>query len=314
MACFYPMHAWWANYKNPSGKRSLVFKKMDAYKGGNVELNKEIQLPCGQCVGCKLERSRQWAMRCLHEASLHENNCFLTLTYDNENLPKDWSLNKCDLQKFWKRLRKRYPQLQIRYFACGEYGDINNRPHYHACVFNWEPEDKKLWKITNGNRLYTSKILEELWPKGFIVVGNVTFDSAAYVARYIMKKVTGKYNDPNDPEYKNAYEFIDGETGQTYNVNEEYTCMSKGIGKEWYKQFSKDAYPKDYITVNGLKMKPPKFYDKLFEMEDPQEMRIIKKERLRKAQLHEENQTYDRLVTREKVLKLKITQLKRPEQ
>lgn len=185
MPCYKPLQA----YRRTDSKQ-LSFNKHGEYTNTAAPLS----IPCGQCTGCRLERSKQWAIRCVHEASLYEDNCFITLTYNKENLPKDFSLNKRDFQLFMKRLRKKYAPKQIRFYHCGEYGEpteYNNhiaRPHYHAIIFNHKFEDQILWKQKRGNELYISKELEELWPQGFSTIGSVTQDSAGYVARYLLKK------------------------------------------------------------------------------------------------------------------------------
>ena len=150
-----------------------------------------LELPCGQCRGCRLERSRQWAMRCLHESSLHDQNSFITLTYDDAHLPEGGTLVYSDFQKFLKRLRKRVG-VPIRFYMGAEYGEKFKRPHYHACIFGFDFPDRIYFKKTSsGEKIYTSKILESLWPYGHSSVGNVTFESAAYIARYCVQKVTG---------------------------------------------------------------------------------------------------------------------------
>jgi len=139
MACYHPIQAWRSKKVNKeTGKRSIVFQRSEAF------VDMPVVVPCGQCIGCRLEKSRQWAIRCVHESKCHDDNIFVTLTYNNENLPKDGSLCLADLQKFMKRLRKKYG-AGIRYFACGEYGEKLKRPHYHVCIFglNFPMRDKK---------------------------------------------------------------------------------------------------------------------------------------------------------------------------
>lgn len=262
MPCFRPIPAWRSKTVNPdTGKRSMVFTAREAYT------DLQITLPCGQCIGCRLERSRQWAMRCVHEASLYERNCFLTLTYSDENIPKGNTLVKKDFQDFMKRLRKAVG-TGVRYFHCGEYGEKLGRPHYHACLFNYDFPDKKLWKKSEGGDLYVSEKLNELWGRGYCILGAVTFDSAAYVARYITKKITG----PNAETHYN---------GRT----PEYTTMSRrpGIGLEWFKKFRTDCYPSDSVIMRGKEMRPPKFYDNKFELDFPKEFFKVKANRKSKV-------------------------------
>lgn len=298
------MQAWYSSEVNTSGKRSLVFNPKRA-----LQPDDPIQIACGQCVGCRLERSRQWALRCVHEASLYDDNCFITLTFAPEHLEKrenPWSLDVRDYQLFMKRLRKKFG-AKIRFFHCGEYGEKYGRPHYHACLFNFDFPDKELWKVVNGHRLYTSKSLEELWPFGFSSIGDVTFESAAYVARYIMKKITGENSELR-------YGLVDSETGEYTPIKPEYTTMSRrpGIGKEWFDSFSTDVYPSDFITINGKKCRPPKFYDKLYEKERPYEFLDLKEARKLKAEQHSEHNTPERLAVREQIQHLRAAKLIRP--
>uniref|UniRef100_UPI0040482461 rolling circle replication-associated protein n=1 Tax=Shewanella sp. TaxID=50422 RepID=UPI0040482461 len=183
MACFYPIKGW-----RPRLGNKIVFNPAHGYA------DRPVTLPCGQCVGCRLEHSRQWAIRCVHEAQLHQDNCFITLTYNDDYLPENGTLVKRDFQLFMKRLRKKYPHA-VRYYQCGEYGSKTHRPHYHACLFGHDFKDKTLWqKGSDGTPLYISSSLQDLWSSdghsiGFSTIGTVTFQSAAYVARYIMKKI-----------------------------------------------------------------------------------------------------------------------------
>jgi hypothetical protein len=306
MACYYPITAWYSKHTNPTGKRSLVFNDREA-----LQPDDPIQVACGKCIGCRLERSRQWAMRCVHEASLYDDNCFITLTYDDEHLPKDFSVNKKHLQNFWKEIRN--DGHKFRYFACGEYGDLSHRPHYHAIMFNFDFPDKELWKISQDNRLYVSEYLNAKWRKGYAVIGDVTFDSAAYVARYVMKKQEEYEKDEQGNKTKVKKYLTDEVTGTTIPVEHEFTTQSRrpGIGYEWYKKFKTDAYPSDFITVNGKKMKPPKFYDRKFEEDNPFEMDFIKNNRLEFAKDNQE--TMDRLRTKEKLKRIKTKKLIRPD-
>jgi hypothetical protein len=303
MPCFHPMEAWRSKDVNPSGKRGLVFSPVNA-----LQPDQPIKIPCGQCVGCRLERSRQWAVRCMHEASLHENNCFITLTFSSESLASrenPYTLDVRDYQLFMKRLRKRFGD-GIRFFHCGEYGETYGRPHYHACIFGFDFPDKQLFRIVNGHRLYTSKALAELWPFGFSTIGDVTFESAAYVARYIMKKITGDNAELH-------YLKIDDETGECWDRKPEYTTMSRrpGIGRDWYDKYRDDVYPHDFVVVNGKKTRPPKYYDKLEAVERPYDFEEVLYKRELDALKHLDNNTPERLETRETVLLTKLKKLPR---
>lgn len=314
MACFHPITAY-RSHKDltVNGKPKIYFDFSEAVANGFDT----ITLPCGRCSGCRLERSRQWAVRCVHEADCWPVNCFLTLTYNDDHVHSNGSLVKRDFQLFMKRLRKKcsgqgsyfngekicYP---IRFFHCGEYGENLFRPHHHACIFNYDFPDKILWKVKNGNRLYRSPLLEKLWPDGYCLIGDVTWESAAYVARYIMKKVNG---DMARFYYKN----LDLESGELVDIEPEYITMSRrpGIGKIWYDRFCSDVYPKDFLTINGKKFRPPKYYDKCYELDDPENLEEIKKKRLEFSQANADNNTKERLKVREKVLNAKISRLVR---
>lgn len=300
MPCYHPLKGWQSR-----STKGIVFNPKDGY------VDRPMSVPCGQCYGCRLERSRQWAMRCLHEASLYENNCFITLTYNKENLPEDGSLKKEHFQKFMKRLRKRFPTKKIRYYHCGEYGEKNFRPHYHAIIFNLDFNDKELYTVRNGENLYTSKTLEKLWPFGFSTLGSVTFESAAYVARYVMKKITGKGVDEKNDDGLKHYERVDADTGEILELTPEYNTMSRrpGIGADWFKKYKNDCYPKDFVTIRGKKMKPPKFYDTMLEKEHADFYQDIKNQRIKTMKKFSDDNTADRLLVKEVVAKAKTKTL-----
>lgn len=260
-----------------------------------------ILLPCGQCTSCRLNKSRDWATRCVLEAKMHKENCFITLTYNDEYLPSDLSLRKKDFTDFIKRLRKN-TDCKIRYFAAGEYGELHQRPHYHACLFGWRPDDLKLYTIRNGISLYQSESLLKAWQyKGFVTVGDVTFESAAYVARYVMKKVYGP----------SADEHYDGR-------QPEYTVMSRrpGIAATFFEKYSTDIYGKDFIVIrDGIKCKPPKYFDRIFDdyYGDGMFEACVKPCRIYKARMQFLNSegtefTFKRIVRRAEVKKLRFKQ------
>lgn len=298
MPCYKPLQGYRSRTVNASGKRSIVFSPQEGYADLPVEV------ACGQCIGCRLERSRQWAVRCVHEAQLHEQNMFVTLTYDNKHLPADGSVHVEDFQAFMKRYRKRFGK--VRYFHCGEYGEETRRPHYHALIFGHRLPDLRIHKQMPYGPLYTSALLEQVWGQGLCTVGEVTFDSAAYVARYVMKKVTGE-------QAERHYESVDTETGEIGRVFPEYVTMSRrpGIGADWLKQFGDDVYPHDYVVVNGVKVSPVRFYDRKYQEENPEEYKKIKYARLARAGKNWANNTPERLRTREVCATAKLSLKKR---
>jgi len=304
MPCYTPISAYRGQSVNPkTGKRALVFSMPQGYH------DLPVQLPCGRCVGCRLERSRQWAIRCMHEASLHENSVFVTLTYSEESLEKLGNsvlreLRHDDFQKFMKRLRKKFG-ANIRYYMCGEYGEKFGRPHFHAAIFGIKFSDKKLFKRRRGNNLYTSEILTKVWSHGHASFGNVTFNSAAYIARYVMKKVMG-------PSAEDHYERID-EYGEYVKIAPEYQQSSRrpGLGRRWLEKHMSDVYPKDYFHINGTRMRPPKYYDFQYEIASPDEMRKIKADRRFKSSINKEDNTRERLDDRWYIAEKKLQLLSR---
>lgn len=257
-------------------------------------------------MGCRLERSRQWALRCVHEAQLHEDNSFITLTYSDEHLPHGGTLIKKHFQDFMKRLRRHFDGKKISYYHCGEYGESSRRPHYHALLFGLRFNDQLPYKKgADGSVVYTSQLLSEMWLKGFCTVGAVTFESAAYVARYVLKKMTG-------PAAAGHYQVID-EDGEIHQLQPEYVTMSlkPAIGKDWYAEFQADVYPDDFVVIRGRKMKPPKYYDRLHDIEKPTAHALIKEARESFARQHALNSTPERLKVRETVAAAKLKSLKR---
>lgn len=193
----------------------------------------KYDLPCGKCLECQQQYSREWAFRCALEASLHQENCMLTLTYAET----DGSLHKDDYQKFIKRLRKCISPVKIKYFLSGEYGTKNtHRPHYHIIIFGWMPKDMIYIKRTRGNiPLYTSSTLDKLWTKGYITCQEFDFKGAKYCAKYLMK-----FLDFSDEVKQHPF-----------------TAMSNGIGKE---AFEYKFLEQDKIYINGQYIKLPRYY------------------------------------------------------
>lgn len=230
---------------------------------------------------------------------MHENNCFITLTYNDENLGSP-SLEYRDFQLFCKRLRRKMGPF--RFYMCGEYGETFRRPHFHACLFGLFFEDRTwLRRLPSGFDLYRSPTLEGLWPFGYSSIGDVTFESAAYVSRYIVKKVTGN-------AASGHYVSEDGEV-----LEPEFTHMSlkPGIGATWFEKYYKEVYPRDYVVIRGQKCKPPRYYDDKFRDVDPVAMEFVDYERYIKAGKVSDDTTPERLAVREKVAKARLEFKKR---
>lgn len=232
--------------------------------------------PCGKCMGCRLEYSRMWAIRCVHEASLYDENSFLTLTYNDDHLPDDRSIHKNEIQDFMRDLRYKLDDKKVRYFACGEYGKKLGRPHYHLCLFGHDFDDKTLHESrfsvakrkgvhpSKCGDVYKSDMLQEVWKKGFSYIGEVNFRSAAYVARYVTKKINGK-------KQKNHYQ----------GKEQEFALMSRmpGIGKGWIEKNLKSVYPKDFFTFKGKKLRPSRFYDETLRKMRPKMYKEVMEKR-----------------------------------
>lgn len=295
MPCYHPLSAW-------RDKSSGAILFVDRGFGDRIDL------PCGRCIGCRLERSRQWATRIMFEAQAHEKTSFLTLTYSDENLPSPPSLRYRDYQLFMKRLRKQFGN--VRYYMCGEYGETTRRPHYHACIFGQDfSDDRRLHSVTTaGNKLYTSATLANLWGLGHCIIGELTFDSAAYVARYVMKKVTG---DPAKEHY--SYTDADGVVSQ---LEPEFCRMSlkPGIGALWFDKFHNDVYPHDFVVINGTKCKPPRYFDKLLKRKNPQLLVDVQDDREYNAYLNRDDSSDSRLEVRETVKLAAIKHFSRNQQ
>lgn len=285
MPCYHPLKAW---------QQAPGVKPVFAFKAGYQELT----LPCGRCIGCRLERSRQWAVRVMHEDSMHDQSYFLTLTFDKDHYPDLSKPIYPYFQGFMKRYRARFPDLEIRFYMCFEYGENFGRPHFHACIFGHLPDDAVLYKRTfSGDNLYTSSLLESLWPYGFCPFGDVTFASAAYIARYCTKKITGDAADEH-------YTLTDPDTGEIIRRPSEFNRMSlkPGIGARWIDRYHTDVYPSDEVIVRGRPVKPPRYYDKRFgDRIDPEFFLEVKEKRLLDMQKNLDDNTPERLAVKEKI-------------
>lgn len=243
----------------------------------------------------------------MHEASLYSENCFLTLTYSPENIPTGNSLLYSDFQTFLRRLRKLYPQKIIRFYMCGEYGESNDRPHYHACIFNHSfSDDKKPWRATSTSSiLYLSPTLSKLWPHGYASIGDLTLQSAGYTARYIMAKITGDLAESH-------YQFIDSD-GVVHSRVPEFNRMSlkPGIGARWAERYASDVYPHDYVISRGFKNSVPAYYDKLLKRRDFDTHEAVKEARALKGHQNSKDNTPQRLQAKETVQLAKIQTLTR---
>lgn len=241
----------------------------------------------------------------MHEASLHEHASFVTLTYDEQNCPV--SLCYRDYQLFMKRLRKRLGGRDVRFFMCGEYGEALGRPHYHAALFGPSFDDRYVWRDFGSGRIaYRSPLLENVWPFGMSSIGDLTRESAAYIARYVYKKVTGAVADAH-------YAHVDEDSGEVSQRVPEFCRMSlrPGIGARWFDRYWSDVYPHDRVVSRGSVSKPPRYYDVLLERYDPEMLEDVKERREIAAFEQVEHGTYQRLEVREVVAKARLQFYKR---
>lgn len=292
--CTSPLLAW----RLPSG--SIRF-------GGGEGVGIPLSLPCGRCIECRLERSRQSAVRCLHESKMHADNCFITLTYNDDNYPSDGNLDYRHFQLFLKRFRKSVGP--VRFYMCGEYGTETGRAHYHAILFGYYPADAKYYKKGKDGNYYNSAILDKLWGMGNVIVTHFTFETAAYVTRYITTKLLG---DAVKHVERNGRKFvINLETGEEYVPEFNHMSLKPGIGASYYRKWSSDIYPHDRVVVRGKACKPPRYYDKLYAIDNPLVFRHLRQARIDSIKL--DDNTVERLRARSIVNQAKYALLKRKE-
>ena len=309
MECSSPLKGWFTEKVNDSGKRGVVFS---AGKAAGADEDFKIDIPCGRCMGCRLTYAQSWAIRCMAERQLHDAASFITLTFDNDHLPVNHSLDRRHLQLFFKRVRKA-TATPIRYFASGEYGqriDVPGhrycgRPHYHAIIFGREWYDRvPISKGKSGHVHYKSAELERLWGQGMCNVGDVSIDSCGYVARYCTKKISG---DMADEHYTN----IDPITGEYTTVEPEFALMSRGrqsgggIGGPWAQKYWRDLQ-KGYVTFEGTRYPVPDYFKSIVEQQGGTVKDFYRKDAWRDPENSE-----SRKGVKDKCLKLKTKNLNR---
>lgn len=285
MTCYHPLRAVCIGETDKGKRRLKILNKADPeYNIAGIDY---MSIPCGHCIGCKLEYSKQWADRCMLEAMYHDRNSFITLTYDDEHLPNGnyiydddgvvvgispiHPLRKKDFQNFMKRLREHFDDRKIRFFAAGEYGTSSFRPHYHAIIFGEDfSDDRSFLKRNNRNEpYYISDTLFKLWPYGFHTICDVTWNTCNYVARYCLKKINGN----------------ESEIYKSLNYPKEFTLMSRrpGIAKQYFEDHKDKIYKNEEIFLalpdKSLRIKPSRYYDKLYDITNPSDMDLIRSRR-----------------------------------
>ncbi|WNK14890.1 MAG: replication initiator protein [Microvirus sp.] len=276
MACAAPMRA----YKASTG-RLVFFKKTE--KEYHQEPYTGLQIPCGTCILCREEQARQQAVRITHEATQWEQNSFITLTYNEDNLPDHGSLRYKDLVTFWKRLRKQTGKL--RYYAVGEYGDKTLRPHYHACIFGHDFTQDSIICQETPHRLWINLELTKCWGMGDVKVGMLNFQTARYTASYVTKKLRSKQK----------YVRVDQESGELIPVEQPRAFMSRNLGLRWWEIYGHQLKDHDHVIIDGQKQKPPKMYDRwLTEQGDIQKIEEIKRKRIEQIKPNTQTETHAR--------------------
>lgn len=280
MPCYHPLKA----YKDSAGGPITIGQ------GGRGSL--PLSLPCGRCIGCRIKRVQDWTTRIQHEASLYDQNSFITLTYNDQALDQVGpSLIYDHFQKFIRELRRHQP---VRFFCAGEYGGETWRPHWHAILFGVGFTDT----YPVGKDLVASKRLEKIWPHGNHAIGEVNKSTIAYTASYCVKKITG-------PKAEDHYTRLNPLTGEIHQLAPEMARMSlkPGIGARWYDKHKHDVhYARDgVIQPGGFRTKPPRYYDQRLEKTDQRQALKITNERIKQAKTRSKDNTEQRLETKEKV-------------
>lgn len=320
MTCFSPGQGYASKELTVLGKRKTTTSIRNAHFP-----YEERTYSCNKCSGCRMAYSREWAVRMVHEMQMHPaGNAFITLTYNDKFLPKTYSedgklftygdIDYSHWTNFLKRFRKAISPIKIKFYMAPEYGDLNHRPHFHAIIFGYDFPDRTPYMERNGHTLFRSALLEKLWSHpitketfGYSTIGMATFQSAAYVSRYMLKKVKGI-------DFDGRYERVNYETGEVFTVRPEKARMSNkpGIGKTWFDKFKWDAYHKDSLHMEGgLVVRPPRYYDRMFESlcpEDFDNIKIARQEAMLKM-AHEH--TPERLDAKRKCLEANIVLLQR---
>lgn len=309
MSCTNPLKAFTIGFNRQTGKRKLKIasrnctyllrdghswiKCYDPVSDSLLDDENHIYsydlIPCGSCLSCRLTKSRDWTVRCLLESQYHEQNWFVTVTYDDDHLPFNVdmlsgeltgksTLCKVDFQKFIKRIRKNYSyDNHISYLCAGEYGDLSMRPHGHFLLFGLKLDDLEFYKNTSlGYPLYTSEFLNKCWPFGYVIVAPVTYESCAYVARYTMKKAGDNKDDIYD-DFLIEKEFL-------------LCSLKPAIGYQYYVDHASEIYKFDAIYLpDGKVVKPPRYFDRLYERDNPGDFERIKELRKHLAEISLDN-------------------------
>jgi len=274
MPCFRPVTCW----KPPDGGPVQFVEKRD---------HREIEIPCGQCIGCRINRQQMWAFRCLAEASLHPSNWFATLTYAPERLPPRGELRHRDWQLFAKRVRRSLGPF--RYLMCGEYGEQTQRPHYHALLFGLDIPDVDRFSVRRGYPIFRSEKLTQLWGRGIVELGSVTPQSARYCSGYVLKDCS-------------APKVLDEETGELVSLKAPYGRFSlkPGLGDAWIRRYYPEVFAHGACFSYDKKFRIPDRFKTILDDIDPDAYADLEERAVEKA-LNSPDNTRARLAVRERV-------------
>ncbi|WNK15038.1 MAG: replication initiator protein [Microvirus sp.] len=287
MPCFKPIHGF---HKLGGG---IVFTPA----GSN---SIPLKIPCGQCIGCRTDKKLEWALRLHHESRSHADSIFVTLTYAQPHLPRGGTLVVSHGQCFMRRLRRLIHPHKVRFFLVGEYGDQNQRPHYHVILFGYWPADAKLEGERETGKFYSSVLLSDAWgQKGFVEFSPASPATMKYVSHYAVKRITGDMAKEHYTRLTISGEFV--------QVIPEFARMSTrpGIGHQFMRDYQEDIRNGDFCLMDGKKRPVPKYYDRVFKREHEAKLEAVKELRREKARKRRANNTPERLATREQVATLK---------
>ena len=312
MACYHPLKAAWYGELTEKGKKKYILENPEYEYISPIET---IEIPCGKCIGCRIDYSKEWATRCMLEAKNYKYNAFITLTYNEENVrhteginietgetvdrltlhPEDITKFMKDLRRYWKY---HYNEDNIKFYLCGEYGETTGRPHYHIIAFNLHIRDLEPFFINkNKDQIYLSETINKIWKMGQTSIGEVTWQSCSYTARYVMKKLKGK-------DSKEIYELL--------GIIPEFVRMSRnpGIGRSYFEKNKAEIYQTDELFIEDgkgkvLTLKPVKYFDRLFDLDSPEAMQAIKLQRKKNAIISEKNRETKTNLTKKEYTKIK---------
>ena len=232
MSCYKSKPAWKATYPNENGKHPIRFNQPGDKR------TPDYFIDCGKCEGCRARQRMDWAIRMSHEAAEHKHNSFLTLTYDDDNLPEDGKIHRKHVKNFLERLEYKLG-YKPRYYVCGEYGELTRRPHYHAIIFGDDFRESRYTYAIN-DKLYGNKDLERVWRNGAISIADFSHATALYTAGYVTKKISDTDN---------------------------FSMQSRNppLGKTWVRKHHDNIRRLERITIEGQEYPIPKVYMKWLE-------------------------------------------------